>query len=362
MGDVALGGEFLAEARPHGASLTYPFKAVNGPIRECDGLVLNLEGPIGKDGTPRPGVTARMYNDEAVLDWFVEIGTCVCNLANNHTMDYGPEALDRTLELLGKARIPFVGAGKEPAAAARPAFVPIKGRVIGFLNYTTNERHVGSVLATEGSPGCAGLPDESRLMEVVKDAASRCDSLVVSLHWGHEFHWYPIPEHVSLARKLIEQGACVVAAHHPHVQQAVEEHQGGLIAYSLGNFLMPEFRYPRGRLLYRKPYTRQFTLLRAELEGRRAGRWDLIGGRWDRHYRLNPYTGSRATRFQGEMKKLATPLRGDDYPSFWRRYVARRSKELRRERYRDILGKLWLADWSELASSLTAKFGFKRAV
>ncbi len=374
VGDVALGGSFVSEACPPGSPLVYPFATVNPLLRECDALVLNLEGPLGISGNPRPDVTARMYNDDAVLDWFRAVGCCICNLANNHMLDYGPEAFLRTVNRLNVEGVPHVGAGNNAEDAAQPTFVTINHRVIGFLGYTTNERHVGSVLATESSPGCAGLPSEGKILAKVEEVAARCDSLVVSLHWGHEFHRYPVPEHVCLARRLVDHGACVVAAHHPHVQQAVEEYRGGLIAYSLGNFFLPEFRLPRGRLLYRKPYTRQFALLRAELAGRRVSHWEVNGGRWDRHYRLIPYSGVQAAKFQREMEFLAAPLRGDDYSSFWRRYAVIRHKELRRERYRDMVGKLWLADWGELLVGATARnvtssfrrvmgrFGFKQSV
>jgi len=37
----------------------------------------------------------------------------------------------------------------------------------------------------------------------------------------------------------------LVLGHHPHVLQGVEFHKGGVIAYSLGNFVFDELRPPR---------------------------------------------------------------------------------------------------------------------
>jgi len=43
---------------------------------------------------------------------------------------------------------------------------------------------------------------------------------------------------VRLSRWLVDQGAAVVVQHHPHVGQGIERYRDGLIAYSLGNFVL----------------------------------------------------------------------------------------------------------------------------
>ena len=47
-----------------------------------------------------------------------------------------------------------------------------------------------------------------------------------------------------LARAAIDAGAALVIGSHPHVLQEVEEYGGGLIAYSLGNFVFDGFDGP----------------------------------------------------------------------------------------------------------------------
>src|SRR5262245_32581916 len=100
VGDVALAGQFLTAAQPAGAPLTYPFEQLGPLLQGTDILVLNLEGPLSHEGTPRQSVTTHLHNETSLLDWCRQFPACFCNLANNHMLDYGPEALSRTQRAL----------------------------------------------------------------------------------------------------------------------------------------------------------------------------------------------------------------------------------------------------------------------
>lgn len=72
----------------------------------------------------------------------------------------------------------------------------------------------------------------------IQSARSRADYVVVLLHWGNEFCTAPSSRQRTMAHALIDCGANVLIGHHPHVLQPIEMYRGGLIAYSLGNFVM----------------------------------------------------------------------------------------------------------------------------
>jgi len=63
---------------------------------------------------------------------------------------------------------------------------------------------------------------------------------IVMVHAGEEFSSLPDRHSKSLYHKLIDMGADVVLAAHPHVLQGMEVYKDRLIAYSLGNFIFPE--------------------------------------------------------------------------------------------------------------------------
>jgi hypothetical protein len=80
--------------------------------------------------------------------------------------------------------------------------------------------------------------------------AAKHDLVVVLLHWGKEYADDPGGWRRVLARRLIDAGAHLVIGHHPHVLQGIERHRGGLIAYSLGNFLSKTCTTRRGSAAY----------------------------------------------------------------------------------------------------------------
>ena len=62
------------------------------------------------------------------------------------------------------------------------------------------------------------------------------DLIVACIHWGEEKATEPNEEQIEYGHRAIDLGADLVIGTHPHVLQGIEEYNGGIIAYSLGNF------------------------------------------------------------------------------------------------------------------------------
>lgn len=77
----------------------------------------------------------------------------------------------------------------------------------------------------------------------------------MAYHWGDEYINYPNGEQQRLARRTIDLGAHLVLGFHPHAIQGIERYKGGLIAYSLGNFIMDQI----------EPITRESMILEVRL-------------------------------------------------------------------------------------------------
>ncbi|MFT5196181.1 MAG: poly-gamma-glutamate capsule biosynthesis protein CapA/YwtB (metallophosphatase superfamily), partial [Candidatus Promineifilaceae bacterium] len=165
----------------------------------------------------------------------------VVSLANNHALDYGPEALLDGINLLQTAGILPVGAGENSSAARAPAIIQINGIKLGFLAYANvlpegnSGYDVAQWEATDEEPGMAwGRPEE--IAADVAQAKQQVDHVIVLLHSGIEYLRFITPEQQDQARSAIDAGATLVIGHHAHILQKVEEYHGGLIAYGLGNF------------------------------------------------------------------------------------------------------------------------------
>lgn len=353
VGDVALGGEFLERARPPGAPLTFPFAEIDPILKRADLVLVNLEGPIGAEGPKRPGRTALLHNHPEVLGWLASLPNCVCTLANNHTLDYGVDGLRRTMALLDQHGIRHLGAGMDAKEASKPLRLHLNGIDLALVGYTTDEIHVGSVLATETEPGCNGLPDDATLRKEINTLAATSDGVIALLHWGHEFHHFPTPRQVDCAHLLAEAGARLVIGHHPHVQQGVQQIDRTLVCHSLGNLILPEMRAETGRVQFRKKITKQFAILDATVGAGAVNDWNVMGGRCARDFRLHSYAGPERKQFETLLTDLSAPLGRPGYAGFWAEYRDERVRSLKRESVREILPKLAQSDFKTLVRTFS---------
>ncbi|NLM94891.1 MAG: CapA family protein [Firmicutes bacterium] len=240
-------GDIMFERKVKGLQLkrgwTYPFEQVAPTLKGADLVFANLECPLGVGGR-----FLNMFRGEPESVWGLAYGGVdVVSLANNHILDYDNQVLFQTMDILGEAGIGFAGAGRNLAEARTPLIVEQGGLRIAFLAYTemwfvyTREPH--NWAATDILPGVA--PARLDLVkEDVRSARKQADVVVVSFHWGQEYKEEPTQAQYELGRGAVDAGAHLVLGHHPHVLQGVEFYKGGVIVYSLGNFVFDELRPP----------------------------------------------------------------------------------------------------------------------
>lgn len=172
----------------------------------------------------------------------------VLNLANNHILDLGAEGIAATLELIQSRGIAVTGVSDGPT----PATVLEKaGLKIGFasatfgLNGRDSNEAGGFVINVSTLSSKSTPPDLSLLKAQIDDCrAQGCDFVVASVHWGHEFEFFPRKDQITAARALADYGADAVICHHPHVIGPAEVYETSRdsgrrvpIAYSLGSLL-----------------------------------------------------------------------------------------------------------------------------
>jgi len=246
VGDVmlarAIGDRILVEGP------AAPFAGVASVLDSADLLALNLECAISELGEPQP----KAFTFRAPLpaaDSLALVGADVVSLANNHSLDYGFDALNQTLGLLAERQIAAVGAGPNEQAAHTPVVVERNGLRVAFLAYvdvpveTRSGFDTRAWVATADSPGVAWA-EVDRIAADVAAAKTQADVVIVLLHAGLESRTEPTAAQKAQARAAIDAGAALVLGAHPHVLQGVEEYNGGLIAYSLGNFVFDGFTVP----------------------------------------------------------------------------------------------------------------------
>lgn len=242
VGDVFLGGTIAELVKK---SPEEPFIFVLDELRKSDLIFGNLECSLSNRGNPLKNKCC-LYSPPETLKSLKSAGFNIISLANNHVFDYGFEGFKDTISLLKKESISYFGAGKNLEEARRPVILRINKLSIGFLGYSWD--FIGSIYATKDKYGTAPL-DEKIIIEDVRNLKEKTDMVITALHWGYEGERYPLPFQRKLAHKIIGSGASLVLGHHPHVSQGIEEYNGGIILYSLGNFIFPNFSYKRFKVI-----------------------------------------------------------------------------------------------------------------
>jgi poly-gamma-glutamate synthesis protein (capsule biosynthesis protein) len=157
-------------------------------------------------------------------------------LANNHQLDNDNKGLVETVEILGELGIAFVGAARSGPPRFRVETVDVKGWRIGFIAASTQmNRSPRKSLV----PYVSANALRAELVPVIAGARADHDLIVLALHWGHEYEDVPARWQIDAAHAFVDAGADVIMGHHPHVLQGIERYRGGVIAYSLGNFVFP---------------------------------------------------------------------------------------------------------------------------
>jgi poly-gamma-glutamate capsule biosynthesis protein CapA/YwtB (metallophosphatase superfamily) len=225
----------------------FVFTGVQPALQTADILVGNLECALtGRSQAEKKSYTLKAPT--AAARALSLAGFDVLSLANNHAMDYGYAGLQDTQAHLDEYGIATVGAGQDEAAAHKPLIVSRNGLRLAFLAYMDVIPELSgfdphSWIAAAGKPGIAWA-DPGRITADVTAARREADLVIVLLHSGIEIGEF-IPnttneQHVQ-ARAAIDAGAAVVIGSHPHVLQPIERYHGGLIAYSLGDFVFDQY-------------------------------------------------------------------------------------------------------------------------
>ncbi len=232
-------------------------------LEQADFLFGNLEIPLSDRGTEILGKSLYLRSMPSSVQALVAAGFNAVGLANNHTLDFGAEALLQTIEVLDKVKIGHAGAGHNAAEAHKPAIVEKRGIRVALLSYSSV--FMPGWAAKKNSPGMSvvrvntayqpparvfempGMPaivitspepvDLETMKLDIKNARAQADIVVISWHWGRSEGYRDIMDYqVELGHMAVDAGADLVFGHHSHAPQGIEIYKGKAIFYGMGNF------------------------------------------------------------------------------------------------------------------------------
>jgi poly-gamma-glutamate synthesis protein (capsule biosynthesis protein) len=300
VGDISLGDHplctgFGTHSRFKGRTPDFAFERVQSLLAGSDILFGNLECTLSESGRRRGDYhSIQMRGHEPYLRGLTSAGFDVLNVANNHSMQHGPQPFLETTRLLRDSGIAVCGVGGSDYRHAVVEIVRAGDLDVAFLGYSLRPRQYFSE-----APLYAEGQRESILADV--RAARRHDVVVVSLHWGDEFIERPSPEDVALAHAIMDAGADLIIGHHPHVLRGVEHYGRGYIVYSLGNFVCDMLWDER---------MRQTAIVRCRLSRDGASDLTLVPVRIGDDYRPAPLDEVQASAIQRRLETLSEAFDG----------------------------------------------------
>ena len=203
-----------------GEDYEYPFRSVMPYIGDDDLTVVNLESTFCENGAHSGG----LFTFRAPVEYVNVLSQNsieAVSFANNHTMDYLQRGYDSTLATLKEAGLPYVEKDGSMLMTTE------SGLTVGFyaLAFTLDQKDMEAEIQSLRERGA----------EIV----------IVSAHWGVEGSYRPATTQVDMAHAAIDAGADIVYGHHPHTLQRIEEYNGGIIYYSLANFIFGGNHWPQ---------------------------------------------------------------------------------------------------------------------
>ena len=228
-GDVVLGGDprvksglgltseefFASLIAKYGGG--YPFQNVASYFRGDDVSIVNLECALtsAQPSRKKKHMLRSKPENAAML---TAAGIEVCNLANNHSKDFGVAGLRSTRLSLNRA-------------------------AVKWCDFTTNGTYTVNKNGRSVKIGFAGFQtptNQAKMKKRIKALKKRCDVVVASFHWCGTQEWTArvYPSDRRYAQAAIQAGADLVLGHHRHVPAGIEQYRGKYIVYDMGNFVV----------------------------------------------------------------------------------------------------------------------------
>ena len=192
-----------------------PGKLLDGDLR-----VGNLETPTSPDHSTAERALGT-YSFNAPTEMLDGLPLDLLQLNNNHSLDAADLGLENTIKQVEQRGLKHTGVDRQLR-------LTVDGVSMAFLAYTwglndkkrSQKGHELHIIPFGHQDKTVDLSLLER--QVAAARADGVEAVVLLLHWGYEFEFYPDTHFMVLARRMIKAGADLVVGHGPHVAQPAE--------------------------------------------------------------------------------------------------------------------------------------------
>lgn len=278
------------------------FRETAKVFSECDFSILNLENVFGEENDYDPIIKSgpNLISEDNYIDYIDALNPSAVGMANNHSLDYGNDALQHTINLLKERQYQVFGVGENIEEAYKPAVFEKDGINVAVVGVCENEFGI----AEKNAPGTAGYR-LSRVSRAIAEAEKNGMIPIIYFHGGNEFNPFPSPGKVELYRHFIDMGAKAVIAMHTHCPQGYEIYSGCPIVYSMGNFFFYKDKNINYIPSWYYGYMTVLDITRDKIS------LDVIPYSYDK-YIHTPLSGEEKERFLKYIDDLNKPIQDED--------------------------------------------------
>lgn len=214
------------------------FTLVKPYIERADITIANSESIVGGQDL---GVSSypQFNSPYELANILKDVGVDVVNMANNHVLDRGEQAIVNATNYWNKLGIEYVGAATSIEESEHIKTLTVNNITFSFLGYTYG---TNGIQEPEGKEYLVSYINEEKMIADIEKAKAISDLVVLNLHIGDEYSRTQNEYQEKIAQLAADNGVQIIFAHHPHVLQPVKWYTGvegnhTFVIHSLGNFL-----------------------------------------------------------------------------------------------------------------------------
>jgi hypothetical protein len=197
-------------------------------------VVLNYEGTSlaihNKKLKKRAKGYSPLINDDLIIEIIKQGSKVICNLSNNHSLDYGIEGYHLTTQHLQSLGCFVIGPKSN------------KNNVQEHCRIKFGNSFFHIVSAADKSPGEPLILSSQVLkirykkaLNIIKNNVSHEEKKILYFHSGLEFIKIPNPSLVRKINKAVELGCDHIFVHHQHTILPIQKLNKTFVAFGLGN-------------------------------------------------------------------------------------------------------------------------------
>lgn len=191
----------------------YPFSNTIDYFDDDDFTFANLECTFSDQVL----YSAQTFYFRAPTEWAQILtygGVDFVTTANNHMYDFGETGAADTFAALEYWGIPYGKDGQVQLYTTESGLT--LGIYCAYRDYN---------------------PSKDAAVEAIAQLREQgAEYVICAFHWGQELFYEPTQKQIELAHACVDAGADLIYGSHSHCLQPLEEYNGGLILYSMGNW------------------------------------------------------------------------------------------------------------------------------